>query len=98
MTDADGADFPPETNPRYKEMHDRDFPRYDAPAEDDEELDALIGRWQHPFAREEKDTSLRPRPGETAEDTINRVVAAVRREARAEEFSETLHSDDDALN
>ena len=26
---------------------------------------------------EEADTSLRPRPGESAEDTINRVVAAI---------------------
>ena len=27
----------------------------------------------------ESDTSLRPRPGETAEDTVNRVVNAVRK-------------------
>lgn len=51
-----------------------------------------LGAWAAAVKHEQdRDTSLRPRPGETAEDTVNRVVAAVRRDEVGEFLADYPH-------
>jgi hypothetical protein len=88
MTDADGADFPPEDNPDYKEMHERDFGL--APGID----------WEHPFLRRaEKIEDLRFRERKVIAEGFRRARAAQARwDADRANLSETLTADDDALD